>query len=544
MKPIAKRLSAGIFGAAVAIALVTMAARAVGFLRTVVLGQTLGADCLGSAYTTANAVPNVVFEVVAGGALAGAVVPLLAGAVARADRQTVTATVSALTGWVLLLLLPAAFAVAVFASPIIDLLTGGSGGCDAGQVRRVATSMLVIFAVQIPVYGLTVVAQGALQAHHRFLSPALAPLVSSLVVVTAYGLYWVESGATRGSISALSDTGLALLAWGTTLGVVALWLTQWPGMKAERLLVLKPRLRFPDGVAVRARKLAAAGAVTVAAQWIAFAVALRVANDRGLEGAALVYTLAWTVFLLPWAVLALPVATSAFPRFSSMFDSGESESFAVTAASTTRAVMVAGGLGVAGVIATAEPVANLMLLDAPGPDQTGVLAHTLVAFAPAVLGYALAGHISRMFYARHQGGLAALLVGGGWLLGTAVAVSVASTVDATNVVVALGVGASVGMLVAGVFALIVMHSVVGHRSVHGLFRTSVGTLVAVAVSSAVGLGLAAAIPDSSRWLAGLSAVSVSVVVVATFAGAVALVDRDAVAVLFTRIRESRGRGAA
>lgn len=78
MGPIATRWSAGIFGAAAAIALITVVARTVGFLRTVVLGQTLGADCLGSAYTTANAVPNVVFEVVAGGALAGAVVPLIA----------------------------------------------------------------------------------------------------------------------------------------------------------------------------------------------------------------------------------------------------------------------------------------------------------------------------------------------------------------------------------------------------------------------------------------------------------------------------------
>ena len=189
MRQTAIRLSAGIMGAAAVIAVITLLARVVGFLRSVLLGQTLGADCLGSAYTTANAVPNVVFEMVAGGALVGAVVPLLAGAVARGDRETVTAAVRALTGWVLVLLLPAALVVAVLASPIIELLMGHSGGCDEVQVHRVATTMLVIFAVQIPLYGLTVVSQGTLQAHHRFLAPVLAPLVSSVVVMTAYGLY-------------------------------------------------------------------------------------------------------------------------------------------------------------------------------------------------------------------------------------------------------------------------------------------------------------------------------------------------------------------
>ena len=65
--------------AAALIAAVTVVARLVGFVRLQMMAQTIGTSCLGTAYTTANAVPNLVFEIVVGGALAGSVVPLLAG---------------------------------------------------------------------------------------------------------------------------------------------------------------------------------------------------------------------------------------------------------------------------------------------------------------------------------------------------------------------------------------------------------------------------------------------------------------------------------
>ena len=533
------RLSTGLLGAAASIALLTLLARVVGFFRTVALGQTLGADCLGSAYTTANAVPNVVFEVVAGGALAGAVVPLLAGAAGRGERDAVAATVRALTGWVLLLLVPAALAVVVFASPIIDLLLGGSSGCDAAQVHSVATSLLVVFAVQIPIYGLVVVAQGTLQAHRQFMVPALAPLVSSLVVIATYGLYAWLSGPTQGQISALTQGELALLAWGTTLGVVALWVIQWPGMSSQRLLIVRPRLHFPPGMANRARNLAAAGAVTVAAQWVAFGVALRLANDRGIQGAALVYTLAWTMFLLPWSVLALPVVTSAFPRLSSLFDVGDEAGFTRTSAITTRAVVVAGGLGFAGLVATARPLSNLMLLGAPGPDQTQQLAHALMTFAPGVLGFAVAGHVSRLLYARHQGSLAASLMVGGWLLGTVVAVWATQVVAGPNVPAALGTGSTVGMLVAGAIAIVVMRSVVGRGSTLGLARTTLGTVPAVLVSGGIGLALSFGLPNTSRLAAAVTALLVGAVVVVIFALVVGVVDRAAWSALVERIRSSR-----
>ena len=93
------------------------------------------------------------FEVVAGGALAALVVPMLAGGIATGDRDQVRRTASALLGWTLLLLTPLAVAIAVFAEPIARLLLGGG---DQAEVE-LAARFLLVFAPQVVLYGIGIV---------------------------------------------------------------------------------------------------------------------------------------------------------------------------------------------------------------------------------------------------------------------------------------------------------------------------------------------------------------------------------------------------
>src|SRR5215471_7220670 len=77
-------LGRGFGRAALTIGVLTVAARVVGFGRQVVFAHTVGTTCLGTAYTTANMVPNIIYDIVLGGALSSVVVPVLAG---RVDRE-------------------------------------------------------------------------------------------------------------------------------------------------------------------------------------------------------------------------------------------------------------------------------------------------------------------------------------------------------------------------------------------------------------------------------------------------------------------------
>src|ERR1700726_526585 len=73
-----RRRSRGFGRAALTIGVLTVAARMVGFGRQVVFAHTVGTTCLGTAYTTANMVPNIIYDIVLGGALSSVVVPVLA----------------------------------------------------------------------------------------------------------------------------------------------------------------------------------------------------------------------------------------------------------------------------------------------------------------------------------------------------------------------------------------------------------------------------------------------------------------------------------
>src|SRR3954452_7825283 len=95
---------AGVASAALLVAGVTVIARVVGFGRVLVFAHTVGPSCLGDTYYTANTVPNIVFDIVVGGALSSLAVPILARPVEAGDSQSADRIASALLSWVLLLL--------------------------------------------------------------------------------------------------------------------------------------------------------------------------------------------------------------------------------------------------------------------------------------------------------------------------------------------------------------------------------------------------------------------------------------------------------
>jgi putative peptidoglycan lipid II flippase len=220
----ARQRSGEIGRAAVIIGALTMLARVIGFGRQVVFAHTVQASCLGTAYTTANMVPNIIYDIVMGGALTAVVVPVLAGP-ARAgaiDRGQVRQTSGALLSWTVLLLVPVSAVVAIAARPLVSLLLGATPGCPRSSMVTLGTRMLVIFAPQILLYGLAVVLYGILQAHRKFVAPALAPVLSSLVVIGAYFWFGVVGDGYQDILRPVPAVAWVILAVGTTAGVAAL----------------------------------------------------------------------------------------------------------------------------------------------------------------------------------------------------------------------------------------------------------------------------------------------------------------------------------
>ncbi|HXC84944.1 MAG TPA: lipid II flippase MurJ [Trebonia sp.] len=553
----ARRGNRGIGRAAVMIGVITVLARLVGFGRQVVFAHTVGTTCLGTAYTTANMVPNIIYDIVLGGALSSVVVPVLAGPAGRAAGPAGRAAdqaqqiSSALLTWTVALLVPVSVVVALAAHEIVGALLSGSGGCPRGQLVSVGTRMLIVFAPQVLLYGLAVVLYGILQSHRRFGAPALAPLLSSLVVVLAYAVFGMVGGAYVNRLGDLPPSAEYLLSGGTTLGVLALVLTAVVPARRMRIRV-RPTWRFPAGVGPRVRRLAIAGVLTLVAQDASVAVVIVLANRYGDPGALVLYGFAWAVFVVPFAVLAIPIATSAFPELSASSGpprppSATSPSaraasrtqppaapdpaftpdatpqdlplytadaphglppyppdalsdtpayptadggFDATAAVSTRAVLVASWLGVAALVGARVPLARVF--ESHHAGAASALALALAAFAPGLIGYGVSANLSRVLYARGRNRAPALAISAGWLLVVAVDLLLVPSVPRPRVVPALGLATSIGLTVAGLTLVVLVARFHGVAALVGVPRAFLAGLIGCAAAAAAGSAVAAA----------------------------------------------------
>jgi putative peptidoglycan lipid II flippase len=470
--------AAKIAGAAALITVLTVAARIAGFGRTFVFLHTVGHGSLGDIYNAANTIPNIVFELVAGGALASLVVPLLAGHVAGGERERVGAVASALLTWVLVLLVPLAVLVALLAGPIAALFPG-----VPPEHQQTAASMLRIFAPQLPLYGVGIVLTGVLQAHHRFAWPAIAPLLSSVTVMGAYLAYAVVDGA-KSDFGGLTRSGELILSGGTTAGVVVLALCLLIPLRKLRLR-LRPALGFPGGEGRQAIRLGWAGAVTVGSQQVMTVVVIALAASGGLT----LYNAAQTVFLLPWAVLAVPVATAVYPTLAAAASAGDEERYRGALSASARSVMLLAGLGAAALIALAGPIAYLT---GAAPASSGI-----AGFAPGLLGFALFALLSRALYARGATVAAAWSTAAGWIVAavTALALTGLSLTGPgdSRQVLGLGLANAVGMTVIGLLLALAVRRHAGPQALAGLPRATGVAVLAGGVAALAGWGTVVAV---------------------------------------------------
>ena len=166
---------------------------------------------------------------------------------------------------------------------------GDPNPCGLAEVVKVGTGMLSCSLRKIS-FGLAVVLYGVLQAHRRFTGPALAPLVSSLLIIVSYLVFdqTVRRRGPRPGGSHHSGTAGALARRDDRPPRDGVHRDR-PGVRA-RSAPARPRcpsLRAsPPGAG-----LASAGIAVLIAQQLALIIVVRLAEDLGGKGAVGVYTL-------------------------------------------------------------------------------------------------------------------------------------------------------------------------------------------------------------------------------------------------------------
>ncbi|HEX4093388.1 MAG TPA: lipid II flippase MurJ [Trebonia sp.] len=525
---------------ALLIAVLTAMSRMLGLVRTVVFAQSVGAGCLGTAYVTANTVPNLIYELALGGALASAMVPVLARAASRADsdevqKAYVTKVTSALLTWAVLILLPVTVVIVVAARPIADLLipANPNATCARPAMLGTTTDLIVAFAPQIILYGVSVVLTGLLQAYRRFTGPTLAPIIGNVVTITSFLVF-----ASLDKNAPLARTPLVaqlVLSIGTTLNIGMLVLVALPPTWRLRLR-LRPTFRFPPGVIGKAGGLALVGLLEFVAGDVNSVVTIALANGHGDTGALVLLNYAMLVFASVCSVLPIAIVTSVFPALAA----ADGPDFDRTCAGSTRAIMLMSWLGTAMIAAVAIPAAHVL---AKQPDQVTQLTEAFVVLAPGVAGYALVVGMSRVMFALGRLRAAGLGLVSAPLLQIAVSVPLVLLAPARMVVAALALGSTVALTAVAVPMVLAVRRMRGPVALAGLGHATLAGLVAGGIGGAVGVGVCLALPAGGKVLeAAIGALAALLTLLAFAVWAYAL-DRGDLRMVAARLRRfARHRG--
>jgi putative peptidoglycan lipid II flippase len=499
----AQRLGEGIARGAAVVASLTIVSRILGLVRTLVFSQTVGASCLGTAYVTANQVPDLLYQLILGGALASAMVPVLARSAERAagdpaEKARVGQITSALLTWTVVIMVPLTLAIAAAAGPIASLLNPSNPNAHCVHADVVATTgtMLQVFAPQALLYGLSVVLYGLLQSYRRFAAPSIGPGISSLVLIASYLVF---ARLNKGlPLSSLPLSAELVLAVGTTLGIAALVVVALP--PTWRLhLRLRPAFRFPPGVARRAGGLALVGVIELIVIDVAGVVSIALANGHGETGAIVLFNYAGQVFNTIAAVLALSIMVSAFPVLSAR----QGADFDRTSAGSTRAILLMSWLGTAMIAAIAVPAAHVL---AKQPDQVSQLTWAFVLYAPGIAGAAVIGNLSRVMFVIGRLKVAAAALAGSWLIVIVADVVLVELAPPRLVPAMLALGTTIGQTVVAVPLVFVTRRICGPAAVHGVGHATLAGLVACAAGAVVGVAVSLAVPLHHKLVAVVVAV--------------------------------------
>lgn len=375
----------------VKMALATLASRLTGFLRTWSMAFALGSGTIASAYSIANNMPSFICDLIMGGILGAAFLPVYMQAKSAGGKAASNAYASSMLNWTVIILGAASVLCAVFAPQVIFTQTFTVGTADA--VYEQSVWFFRIFSFQILFYGASGILSGLLNAERTFGLPALAPVANNLITCASFTAYAVLSSSSPG-------TALVALAVGTTLGVLAQAAMQLP-MALKGGFEWSPTLRFQDGLLKETVKMSAAtmiyivGALAAASARNAFSLA------AGPEGPAIV-SYAWMWFQLPYGIVAVSVATAIFTEMGEAASNRDAKTFS-KAFST----------GMRWTIATMAPLSVLLALLAPdvsslfqfgafSADDAGYVGQVLRAWCVSLPFYAVVAFYYKAFASLHK----------------------------------------------------------------------------------------------------------------------------------------------
>lgn len=212
------------------IALGNVASRVLGLVREMLLTALFGPGAAVDAFNLAIIVPRGLYDLLIGGHVNSALVPVLSAYAVRENRRDLWDLVNRLLGVVVVTLAGLVLLLEVFAPQVIGLIADREA---APEVISLATDLLRVTAPALLFLSLFAVLSGLLYGLRRFTWPAFASTVfNGTIVLVTLLLY--------------RPFGITAVALGWLIGALVQMLLQAPGLRDARLrIVVRGALSHP-----------------------------------------------------------------------------------------------------------------------------------------------------------------------------------------------------------------------------------------------------------------------------------------------------------
>ena len=460
--------------------------RVIGGGRVLVIAAVLGATYLGNAFQGANTVSNILFELLAAGALSAVLVPTFVGHLDGGDQVGAERLAGELLG-VALLALGFVAAVGLVAAPwIADLLTAAvEDPAVATAQQQLTTFLLWFFIPQVVLYGLGAIATAVLHAKRSFVVPAMAPIGNTVVMVAFLLAFRWVAGPDPGLD--LSTGEKVLLGLAGTLGVVAFvaapTIAVWRG--GFRLVPRFTRTHEGLGPLVRL-----SGWASVQHAFAALLYGAAIIAGAAVQGGVVAYQVGWFLFLAPYGIIAQPIHTTILPELVEEHARDDMQAFTASlrwaADSMTLLLVPLSAL----CVALAVPAMTVLAFGQADDRQSiDLLAAALISLGVGMLPYGLFFLLSRAFYVLGDSRSPALWGAAAASVGVVAMLVAGATTSGSTTVYALGFAHSLSFVLGCVALLVTLHSKTGRwvlpRSFPGaLLLSLVGGLIVWAIHEA------------------------------------------------------------
>lgn len=453
--------------------------RAFGAVRVLAIAAILGTTYLGNAFQSSNTVSNVLFELLAAGALSAVLVPTFVGLLDNQDQPGAETLASELLG-LATLILGAVAVIGVAASPwLARILTSAvdDPAISASQ-RSLTTFLLWFFIPQVVLYGLGAISTAVLNAQRSFVVPAMAPIGNTIVMVGFLIVFRQVAGADPGLDLSMGEK--LLLAGGGTLGVVAF-------VAIPTIAVLrngfKLRLRFTRTHEGLRKLLTLSGWASLQHGFAALLLGAAIVAGGGVEGGVVAYQVGWYFFLAPYGIIAQPIHTTILPELVADNLSGNIDAFKASVRWSLDSMCVL-LLPLTALCAALSVPAMSILAFGSADVSHGIemLSVSLASLGLGLLPYGAFFLLARVFYVYNDSRTAAMAGGAAAVVGVTIMALSAVFAEGTNLVMMLGLAHSAAFVVGSLFLTVALRRKVGSWILPSLMGRAVGCSIIAGVA--------------------------------------------------------------